>query len=500
MSRFTNLRNTIACCVILASVMTMSVLAEGTSSAHGTVQATAISSPLLGVLGASSQHFDQEHSGGVDVITVSVGWNYAEPTDGAFSTAYIMGVKNEIDLAKSAGLGVVLDPGLQYPPDWVFSLPGGTRFVNQYGDIFTGSEPSGNNVANAVTDMAVRNAESTYLAWLGSQIPGKSLTAIRQGGGPLGELRYPDAIYRGHTDSYWAYDASTKAVSPVPGWVPGTGTTAQAAAFLNSYNAALDGYGIWMNGQLEADFGTEELVMLPGWGERPGGSVSEVSSLLTLNMDEFNEGLDWNNLLSSLPDAEHSAAYITYLDAPTVKPTLQLEDPADYVATLVGGTSIRLGGENTGDGTIADMELCVKRAKALHFFIVQWMDEAQLIASGAGEDPGGPTLVELEGAMRATSSAAVPLSITTRSLPSGIEGKSYSATIRQSHGEPPYVWSVIKGSLPAGLSLHSATGAISGSPKAAGRTTLSAQVTDATGARASARLVLAVSAPRLSTA
>ena len=374
-SRFANVRSAIAGLTLLAAALTVIVgtgPAGGVRSSsrlnglspHGAASGNAGSIPLLGVLGVSGQYFGQEASAGVDTVTIAVGWNEAEPSESTFSTSYLLGMKNEIEAAKAAGLGVVLDPGLQYPPDWVFSLPGGTRFVNQYGDVFTGTEASGNNVANAVTDIAVRNAESTYLAWLGQQIPGSSLVAIRQGGGPLGELRYPDAVYDGHTNSFWAYDASTQAVSPVPGWVPGSGTTTQATSFLQSYDAALDGYGAWLNGQMEADFGTEELVMLPGWGERPGGAASEISSLLTLDMDEFNQGLDWSDLLSSLPDPGHSVAYTTYLDAPTVQPpTPQLEDPADYLATLVASTPIRLGGENTGDGSIADMDLCIRRAE-----------------------------------------------------------------------------------------------------------------------------------------
>ena len=315
MSRAKSVRAAIACCTVLSVIVATAVVAEGTVGASGTVAATATSSPLLGVLGATRGQFVRDRSSGVDVVTIVVGWNDAEPTEGRFSASDVKRVKGEIEAARAAGLGVVLDPGLQYPPGWVFSLPGGTRFVNQYGDRFTGSESSGNNVVNAVTDISVRYAESAYLAWLGRRIPGSSLVAVRQGGGPLGELRYPDARYDGHTDSYWAYDASTQAASPVPGWVPGSGTIAQAAAFLVAYNGALDNYGIWLNGELEADFGTEVLVMLPGWGERPGGALSEVSSLLTLKMDEFNEGLDWNDLLDALPDASHSVAYTTYLDA-----------------------------------------------------------------------------------------------------------------------------------------------------------------------------------------
>jgi len=350
-----------------------------------------ITTPILGVLGVNGTHFKGERAAGIDSVAITVGWGDSEPSPGHFNLTYLQAVEHEMASATAAGLDPVLDPGLQYPPAWVFSLPGGTRFVDQYGDVFTGAADSGDDVANAVTDPSVRAFEGTYLAWLGSNLPAGSVIAVRQGGGPLGELRYPGPDYNGHTDCYWAYDASSRATTPVPGWVPGTGTVAQAAAFLNNYNANLDSYGIWLNAQLKADFATTELVMLPGWGERPGGATAEEASLLTLNMPEFNEGLDWTDLLDALPDPTHSVAYTTYLDAQTYLPTIQLEDPADYLASVVAGTPIRLGGENTGNGTMSTMRLCFQRAEALGFVIVEWMDEGQLEASTVGQDPNGPT-------------------------------------------------------------------------------------------------------------
>ncbi len=369
--------------------------------------------PILGVVGASGDHLAQEQAAGVEAVTIGVSWNDAEPSPGSFSTAYLSSVTDEMAAARSYGLLVVLDPGLQYAPAWVFSLAGGTRFVDQYGDVFTGGAGSGNDVPNAVTDPAVRSAEGTYLAWLGSELTPGAIVAVRQGGGPFGELRYPGADYGGHTDSYWAYDESTQSISPVPGWVPGTGTTAQARAFLDSYNANLDNYARWLNGQMQTDFQSQELVMLPGWGERPGDAAREVASLLTLDMPEFNEGLDWTDLLRTLPDPAHSVAYTTYLDARTVRSTPQLEDPMDFIASIVAGSSTRLGGENTGGGTLADMKLCFQRARQLKLFIVQWMDESQLIASGSGHDPNGPSLTVLGSAWRASApvtSARLPAS------------------------------------------------------------------------------------------
>ncbi|HEY6448719.1 MAG TPA: RHS repeat-associated core domain-containing protein [Acidobacteriaceae bacterium] len=63
---------------------------------------------------------------------------------------------------------------------------------------------------------------------------------------------------------------------------------------------------------------------------------------------------------------------------------------------------------------------------------------------------------------------ATQLQILTSSLPDGQVGQAYSATLQAQGGHTPYTWSVISGSLPAGLSLNASTGAISGSPSEAG--------------------------------
>ena len=493
--------------------------------------------PVLGVLNASGNYYSQERAVGVGAVTITAGWDNAEPSQGTFSTSYIAGVRAKIAAAKAAGMGVVLEPGLQYPPAWVFALPGGTRFVNQYGDTFSGSTPSGLNVANGVTDLSVRAAEGTYLAWLGAQFAPGTFLAVRQGGGPSGELHYPSPNYNGHTNCYWAYDSSSQASSPVPGWSPGTGSTAQAQAFLDSYNGSLNGFGIWLNGQMAADFATNELVMLPGWGQRPGAAPQLVASRLTIRLNEFNEGLDWANLLTRLPDAAHSVAYTTYLDAPLVKNTPELTDPADFINTLVGN-SLRLGGENTGNGSKAAMNLSMTRARSLNYFIVQWMDEAQLIASGAGRDPGGPTLAELGSAAGSTStttttSTTTPstttttepntttttdpntttttapsatttttpeggnanLAIVASALPVGQTGQAYQTTIGATGGSSPYTWSIRGGQLPVGLSLDRSNGQISGVPSTPGSFKIRMQVTDDNGTSVVSAVHLSVAAP-----
>jgi hypothetical protein len=182
------------------STTTTSPTTPGPAGASGGSEAlTAAAVPGLGVLGVSGDYFAQEKANGIKYVTVGVGWANAEPANGSFDVSYASSISQEIVAARAAGLGVILDPGLQYAPAWALTLSGGTQFVDQYGDIFTGSPTSGNDVVNAVTDMAVRSAEGSYLQWLGAQLSGAGLVAIRVGGGPFGELRYPEGSYNGHT-------------------------------------------------------------------------------------------------------------------------------------------------------------------------------------------------------------------------------------------------------------------------------------------------------------
>ena len=61
----------------------------------------------------------------------------------------------------------------------------------------------------------------------------------------------------------------------------------------------------------------------------------------------------------------------------------------------------------------------------------------------------------------------VTLAITTGSLPSGQVNTAYSAGLGASGGTPRYAWSLTSGSLPAGITLNSSTGMLSGLPTVA---------------------------------
>jgi len=75
------------------------------------------------------------------------------------------------------------------------------------------------------------------------------------------------------------------------------------------------------------------------------------------------------------------------------------------------------------------------------------------------------------------ASQAIPLSISSTSLPSATSGSSYSDTLLASGGTSPYHWSISSGALPSGLSLSSG-GTITGTASQTGQYTLTVQATD----------------------
>ena len=75
------------------------------------------------------------------------------------------------------------------------------------------------------------------------------------------------------------------------------------------------------------------------------------------------------------------------------------------------------------------------------------------------------------------AAALPPLTLTLSTLPNGVVGTPYSATIGVSGGSSPYSCLITAGSLPAGLSLGAGC-VVSGTPTTAGTSTVTVKVTD----------------------
>jgi uncharacterized protein YjdB len=120
-----------------------------------------------------------------------------------------------------------------------------------------------------------------------------------------------------------------------------------------------------------------------------------------------------------------------------------------------------------------------------------------------GVSAGNGTIFATLGSVSTTTTLTLlstPLGISTASVPVGTVGLAYSTTLAASGGTVPYTWAISVGTLPAGLSLNTSTGAITGTPTAAGTSNFTVQVSDSSSPVQSATtaLSLTVSAPATS--
>jgi Putative Ig domain len=91
-------------------------------------------------------------------------------------------------------------------------------------------------------------------------------------------------------------------------------------------------------------------------------------------------------------------------------------------------------------------------------------------------------------------SFAPKLAITTLALRTAKVGRAFTARLAATGGVAPRAWSIVRGALPAGVHFSQRTGALSGKPRKAGKSTLVVQVADALGAVSRVKLVLNVKA------
>lgn len=86
------------------------------------------------------------------------------------------------------------------------------------------------------------------------------------------------------------------------------------------------------------------------------------------------------------------------------------------------------------------------------------------------------------------------LSVTTKSLKKGKQGKKYTAAVKATGGKKPHTWSV-SGDLPGGLDFDETTGKITGTPTQAGTFNVTFQVTDPLGGTDEESFTLTINEP-----
>ena len=119
-----------------------------------------------------------------------------------------------------------------------------------------------------------------------------------------------------------------------------------------------------------------------------------------------------------------------------------------------------------------------------------------VFVSSGGKTSNGLPFIVTQGTYSGTCPQFPPssqLQITTASLPNGLVGQSYSATLNAQGGTPPYTWAMTGNALPSGLSLAPSAGAITGSPTAVqGPFDVTANATDSRGQTTDAVLSITI--------
>ncbi|MET0261663.1 MAG: hypothetical protein ABW223_02105, partial [Rariglobus sp.] len=346
----------------------------------------------IGVLQSKPERAEELKTGGVSIAVLGVSWDRFEPAADKPDAAYLEQLRAELAEYKKAGLEVVLDLGIQYPPAWLFDIPD-SRYQNQYGTAFVDRRP-GMNVANSVFNAAVRDRQAAYMASLFREL-GTTWYAVRLGGGWYSELNYPPASFQDNTNCYWGFDPLAQGARPdrpagvtacpVPGWKPGTASEDNASArrFAQWYMDSLKNYHDWQITTARSHYAGPLMMLYPSWGIRPGQLDAAIAGdLAGLTSPEKNgeiqRGFDFTRFIAGIRDSK-VWIHCTWLDSnPEWSDDTGSDEarwsPARFLSSLARKQkpALTVSAENTGGGGLAALELCARRIRELNIKTFLW--------------------------------------------------------------------------------------------------------------------------------
>jgi len=328
--------------LILATVISVQLLPSQQQPADRKTSAGALS---FGVLGSTcdADRAVSLHKAGVQVAQLDIEWSKFEPAKGQYSADYVSELNTNLGNCAAAGLTVSLGLGLSSAPSWVSDLPDG-RYINQYGDSYSGHTP------NIVFSKDVRASYASYVAKLFELLKMDSISSIRVGTGQAGELGYPSA--QNAPNSFWAYSDAAQTggdlptdvqPTPLPGWTPG----AQSWRGATISPQQVDEWFSWYSGEvakavtwqikLVRALGYDRQFILPlaGRGALPADLTLAIAAGLNGTADRdgsLESGLYYPSQLryiASTVGTEGMSADVTGLDDATAVDARSLSPPQD---------------------------------------------------------------------------------------------------------------------------------------------------------------------------
>lgn len=206
--------------------------------------------------------------------------------------------------------------------------------------------------------------------------------------------------------------------------------------------------------------------------------------------------LDSSGAIHGTPSAAGSFAFTA-----AVTDSGSPQQGASAVLTITINAALTLGTSNLPVGTVGSPYTAILSASGGQL-PYSWTVTAGALPAGLTLDAargvisGRPTTAQHASFTIGVSDAAAPnqtasraftviingagtLTISTAALGGGAVGVAYAASLGATGGTTPYTWALSAGSLPPGLTLGAATGAIGGTPTAAGTFSVTVLATDA---------------------
>lgn len=351
----------------------------------------------FGVLQTDVARAKSNYDAGVRVTVLSVAWSRYQPEPGQFDPKYVSDLKDKLKAFRDAGMQVVLELGMQYPPAWVRALPG-SRFVNQFSDEYNEDERPGTNGVNAVFNQKMRDLQAAYAADVFKQL-GADFFAVRLGWGYYGELNMPDRKFNQKDNCYWAYDDFAQGRQPglpagmnrcpAPGFKPGDDNTDAARAFANWYMHALKNYHDWQIETVRRHYDGALAMMYPSWGIRPGQLDAAIAGNLSGSTPaerngETQRAFDFARFIMGVRDP-NLVVYTSWIDSNPEFGDDASADPArwspvHYLADCAARNPLKLKvwGENTGRGDVKAMQLSFDRMRKYNLIGLVWAFEKDL--------------------------------------------------------------------------------------------------------------------------
>ena len=397
----TNLSRTMQWCaaglaVTLAAVLVIIAFTSGRNGVQNSGRA-----PLFGTLDTQMSTAATEKRDGISVAMFELNWASFEPSEGVFSTSYIVVMQSYLQAFRTAGMRVTLGLGLQDTPSWVYSLPD-SRYVNQDGD------RSGE--ADFVFSAAVRQAAATYLARVAADLPLSDFWAIRLTSGGDDEMLYPPG------GTYWAFGSAamtgaglppTMTPNPFPNWRPGQPglTTAQIDRWVNWYVGGLDNVTTWQMHILSGlGYPGYYQLVTPGSGTRP--DILSAEEQQNLPNGTTGVGAVWNRYYALLPDKTGAVAYVSSVadesgdddscqpgddSLPLTSSVMDSWSATRWIGRIAAGEGLPVAGENTGYsmpgsldfqytniGSTGMMADAVRQAISCKFQVFYWAHDVNL--------------------------------------------------------------------------------------------------------------------------